>query len=79
MQRALVEEALNRLPAAQLDLDRAIAREPTNYRPPLLLSRIDAEAGDVQQALDGVPARQGAATCVGVLRPAVAVTPTTLS
>ena len=51
VQRALVEERMNRLHAAQIDLDRAIRREPTNYRQPLLLARVDAEAGDVKAAL----------------------------
>jgi hypothetical protein len=50
-QRALVEESSGRLAAARTDLLRAEKREPTNYRHPLLLARVDAELGNVQAAL----------------------------
>ena len=50
-QRALVEEGLGNLGAARIDADRAIAREPTNWRHRLMLARIDAERGHVRDAL----------------------------
>jgi tetratricopeptide (TPR) repeat protein len=52
VQRALVEESMNRLGAARTDLVRAEKREPYNFRHPLVLARIDAELGDVNTALD---------------------------
>jgi O-Antigen ligase len=51
VQRALVEESMDQLDAARLDLLRATKREPTNWRQPLLLARIDAERGDTAAAL----------------------------
>jgi O-Antigen ligase len=51
VQRALVEEGTDQLDAARLDLLRAQKREPTNWRQPLLLSRVDAERGDAAAAL----------------------------
>jgi hypothetical protein len=51
VQRALVEESMDQLEAARLDLLRAQTREPTNWRQPLLLARIDAERGDADAAL----------------------------
>jgi tetratricopeptide (TPR) repeat protein len=51
VQRALVEESTDQLDAARLDLLRAVKREPTNWRQPLLLARIDAERGDAAAAL----------------------------
>ncbi len=51
VQRALVEESADQLQAARLDLLRAQSREPTNWRQPLLLARIDAERGDAKSAL----------------------------
>jgi hypothetical protein len=51
VQRALVEESMDQLNAARLDLLRAEKREPKNWRQPLLLARIDAERGDANAAL----------------------------
>jgi tetratricopeptide (TPR) repeat protein len=51
VQRALVEESMDQLTAARLDLLRAESREPLNWRQPLLLARIDAERGDADAAL----------------------------
>jgi O-Antigen ligase len=51
VQRALIEESTDQLDAARLDLIRAARREPTNFRHRLLLARIDAERGDVGEAI----------------------------
>jgi tetratricopeptide (TPR) repeat protein len=51
VQRALVEESMDQLTAARNDLLRAEAKEPKNWRQPLLLARIDAERGDADAAL----------------------------
>jgi O-antigen ligase len=51
VQRALVEESMDQLTAARNDLLRAQAKEPLNWRQPLLLARIDAERGDADAAL----------------------------
>ncbi|HEX6459546.1 MAG TPA: O-antigen ligase family protein [Thermoleophilaceae bacterium] len=51
MQRALVEEAQGNLVASRVDLLRAQRREPTNYRYPLILSRVQAEAGNTGAAI----------------------------
>jgi cytochrome c-type biogenesis protein CcmH/NrfG len=51
MQRALLFESQDRLDDAAADMQRAIDREPFNWRPPLLLSRIEAERGHVGPAL----------------------------
>ena len=50
-QRGLVEEARGRPEEARADLADAAAREPDNWRFPLLLARIDAERGDPAGAL----------------------------
>ncbi len=51
VQRALVEEREGKLQAARVDMQRAVAREPTNWRHPLTLARIEAELGDTRAAL----------------------------
>jgi hypothetical protein len=50
-QRGLVLEAAGRLGPADADLRRAVAREPTNFRPWLVLARIETERGSVAAAL----------------------------
>jgi tetratricopeptide (TPR) repeat protein len=50
-QRALLHEAAGRLEAAAADVRRAARREPTNWRHPLLLARIEAERGRPKAAL----------------------------
>jgi tetratricopeptide (TPR) repeat protein len=51
LQRALVEELAGRLRAGAQDAQRAADREPVNYRTWLVLSRIQAERGQVRTAL----------------------------
>jgi Tfp pilus assembly protein PilF len=51
MQRGLIFESQDRLTAAAADMGHAIDREPLNWRPQLLLSRIEAERGRVGPAL----------------------------
>jgi Tfp pilus assembly protein PilF len=46
-----VEEAQGNLAAARVDLLRAQRREPTNYRHPLILSRVEAELGNAGAAV----------------------------
>lgn len=50
-QRALVYEQARRLAPAVTDLERAVAREPENWRYQLLLARVQAERGNNQEAL----------------------------
>lgn len=50
-QRGLVEEAVGDLALAAADLRRAASREPTNFRYPLVLARVDTEAGNPGSAL----------------------------
>ena len=49
--RGLLLERAGRLTDARADILRAIEREPTNYRHPLLLARIEALRGRVRAAL----------------------------
>jgi O-Antigen ligase len=49
--RGLLLERAGRLADARADILRAIQREPTNYRHPLLLARIEAQRGRVRAAL----------------------------
>jgi len=51
VQRGLLEESAGQLDAAATDLRRATRRESTNWRPWLLLARVEAEQGDVRAAL----------------------------
>ncbi len=51
VQRALVEEATGELRAAQVDLRRAIERSRLDWRPWLLLARVEAKRGNVKGAL----------------------------
>jgi Flp pilus assembly protein TadD len=51
VQRALVEEATGELRAAQVDLRRAIERSRLDWRPWLLLARVEAKRGNVERAL----------------------------
>ena len=51
VQRALVEEATGELRAAQVDLRRAIERSRLDWRPRLLLARVEAKRGNVKGAL----------------------------
>jgi predicted Zn-dependent protease len=50
LQRGLVLEAAGRLRLAALELRRAIAREPDNFRHWVVLARIEKEARDTAQA-----------------------------
>jgi hypothetical protein len=45
-QAALVDQAAGRLDAARTEIEQAIEKEPTNWRWPLVLATIQAEAGD---------------------------------
>jgi hypothetical protein len=51
VQRGLIEELTGRFAAASVDLRRAVLREPTNWRPQLLLARVEAKRGRVRRAL----------------------------
>jgi tetratricopeptide (TPR) repeat protein len=51
VQRGLLEESAGHLHAAAVDLERAARREATNWRPWLLLARVEAERGRVHLAL----------------------------
>jgi hypothetical protein len=51
LQRALVNELSGRLRAAAQDAQLAADREPVNYRPWLILARIEAERGRTKAAL----------------------------
>jgi len=79
VQRALVEEAMSRLPAAQVDLDRAIATRAHQLPAAAPAVPRGRRGGRREAGAHRLPARQGAAPGVGVLRAARAVTPTTLT
>jgi hypothetical protein len=51
LQRGLVRWAQGDLPAAGEDLRRAKDREPLNWRPPLLLARLEAEQGHTRASI----------------------------
>jgi hypothetical protein len=51
VQRGLLEESTGQLAAATVDLRRAVRYEPTNWRPRLLLARVEAKRGRVSRAL----------------------------
>jgi tetratricopeptide (TPR) repeat protein len=51
VQRGLISEFTGRFADARVDLQRAVAREPTNWKPRLLLARVEAEQGDAAAAL----------------------------
>jgi hypothetical protein len=51
LQRALVNELSGRLRAAAQDAQLAAVREPVNYRPWLILARVEAERGRTKAAL----------------------------
>lgn len=50
-QLALAEEELGQLAAAEADMREAVANEPTNWRYPLALARIQAERGERARAV----------------------------
>jgi tetratricopeptide (TPR) repeat protein len=52
VQRGLLSEATGDLGAAGTDVGRAARYEPTNWRHPLLLARIEAERGNARLALE---------------------------
>jgi hypothetical protein len=51
LQRGVIFEAQDQLDAAAADMRAAAKREPLNWRPQLLLSRIEAERGNTKAAL----------------------------
>ena len=54
LQRALVLELDGNLAAAAASARAAERREPTNWRPPLVLARIEAKRGHVPAALAAI-------------------------
>lgn len=51
IQRALVDERAGAYAAAAVELRRAAARQPEDWRVPLLLARVEARRGNAQEAL----------------------------
>lgn len=51
IQRALVDERAGAYAAAAMELRRAAARQPKNWRVPLLLARVEARRGNAKEAL----------------------------